>query len=76
MEEMEKSWEQRLKESKEKEEEEERKRLEEEELKLSSTPHLVNLNEDPMLDRKVVYDIKSDEPLTCGRRGKTSSHKL
>ena len=76
MEEMEKSWEQRLKESKEKEEEEERKRLEEEELKLAGTPHLVNLNEDPMLDRKVVYDIKTDEPLTCGRRGKTSSHKL
>jgi len=29
-----------------------------------------------MLDRKVVYDIKHDEPLTCGRRGKQSTHKL
>jgi len=36
----------------------------------------VNLNEDPFLDRKVVYDIKADEPLKCGRRSKTSSHKL
>jgi len=73
---MEKSWEQRLIESKEKEEEEEKKRLEEEELRLSGTPHLVNLNEDPMLDRRVVYDIKLDEPLTCGRRNKQSDHKL
>ena len=42
----------------------------------SGGPHLVNLNEDPMLDRKVVYDIKSDIPLTCGRRGKNCIHKL
>ena len=76
MEEMSKTWEQRLKESKEKEEAEERKRLEEEQLRLSGTPHLVNLNEDPMLDRKVVYDIKDGEPLTCGRRNKQSGHKL
>ena len=48
----------KLQETKEKEEEEERKRKEEEALRLSGTPHLVNLNEDPMLDRKVVYDIK------------------
>lgn len=38
---------------------------------LAGTPHLVNLNEDPMLDRKVVYDIKK-EGLTCGRRNKAS----
>jgi len=37
---------------------------------------LINLNEDPMLDRKVVYDIKADEPLTCGRRNKAATHKL
>jgi hypothetical protein len=29
-----------------------------------------------MLDRKVVYDINKDEPLTCGRRNKSSTHKL
>jgi len=34
------------------------------------------LNEDPLLDRKVFYDIKSGEPLTCGRRSKDSNHKL
>lgn len=76
MEEMEKSWEQRLAESKQQEEELEKKRLEEEALKLADTPHLVNLNEDPLLDRKVVYDIKEGEPLTCGRRSKGSNHKL
>ena len=37
---------------------------------------MVNLNEDPFLDRKVIYDIKSDEPLVCGRRNKNSDHKL
>lgn len=29
-----------------------------------------------MLDRKVVYDIKADVPLTCGRRNKATNHKL
>ena len=56
--EMEKSWEQKLKESKEREVEDERVRKEEEAAMLAGTPHLVNLNEDDMLDRKVVYDIK------------------
>ena len=37
---------------------------------------MVNLNEDPFLDRKVIYDIKPDEPLKCGRRNKDSQHKL
>jgi hypothetical protein len=45
-------------ESKEREADEERIRLEEKEAMLAGTPHLVNLNEDDMLDRKVVYDIK------------------
>jgi hypothetical protein len=76
MAEMEKSWEDKIKETKEKEAEEEKQREEEEAARLSGTPHLVNLNEDPFLDRKVIYDIKADEPLTCGRRNKSSSHKL
>jgi len=75
MAEMEKSWEQKLKEAKEREAEEERLNKEEEAAKLAGTPHLVNLNEDPMLDRKVVYDIKGDG-LSCGRRNKASKHKL
>ena len=60
-----------MKEAKEREAEEERLHKEEEAAKLAGTPHLVNLNEDPMLDRKVVYDIKGDG-LSCGRRNKTS----
>ena len=76
MAEMEKSWEQKLAEAKAKEEEEEREIEAEKAAKLAGTPHLVNLNEDPMLDRKVIYDIKSGEPLTCGRRNKKSTHKL
>ena len=73
---MEKSWEQKLAEAKAKEEEEEKAIEEENAAKLAGTPHLVNLNEDPMLDRKVCYDIKSAEPLTCGRRNKKAIHKL
>jgi hypothetical protein len=76
MAEMEKSWEEKMKEAKEAEAEEEQQRQEEEAARLQGTPHLVNLNEDPFLDRKVVYDIKADEPLQCGRRNKNSSAKL
>ena len=32
--------------------------------RLAGTPHLINLNEDPMLDRKAHYDIREGEPLT------------
>lgn len=73
---MEKSWEEKLAEAKAKEEEEARIREEEERVRLAGTPHLVNLNEDPFLDRKVVYDINDKDPLTCGRRGKNVTHKL
>ncbi len=58
MEEMEKSYEQKLIETRKREEEEERKREEEAKARLAGTPHLVNLNEDPFLDRKVTYEIK------------------
>lgn len=73
---MEKSWEDKMKEAKEREAEEALGREAEEAARLSGTPHLINLNEDPFLDRKVVYDIGADEPLKCGRRNKNSSHKL
>lgn len=76
MAEMEKSWEQKIAEQKEREAEEEAKLKAEEASRLAGTPHLINLNEDPMLDRKVIYDIKPDEALTCGRRNKTAQHKL
>ena len=73
MAEMEKSWEQKLAEAKAKEEAEEKARKEEENKRLMGTPHLINLNEDPMLDRKV-YDIHMDGwkasrgPLDCAGR--------
>ena len=76
MAEMEKSWEDKIREAKEREAEEARIKQEEDDAKLKGAPHLVNLNEDPLLDRKVVYDIKEDEPLTCGRRNRTSTHRL
>jgi kinesin family member 13 len=76
MAEMEKSWEQKLAEAKAKEEAEDKARKEEENKRLMGTPHLINLNEDPMLDRKVFYDIDEKEPLMCGRRNKNSTHKL
>ena len=73
---MEKSWEEKLAESKAKEAEEEKLREQEAAAKLAGTPHLLNLNEDPFLDRKVIYDIKPSEPVICGRRNKHSTHKL
>lgn len=76
MEEMSKSWEDKVAEARAKELEDEKKKKEEEEARLAGTPHLINLNEDPMLDRKAIYDIKAGEDLTTGRRSKASSHKL
>jgi len=76
MAEMEKSWEQKIAEQKEREAIEEKAQKAEEESRRNGTPHLINLNEDPMLDRKVIYDIKPEDPLTCGRRNKATSHKL
>ena len=76
MAEMEKSWEQKLAEAKAMEaEEEEREKIELEKKKVGG-PHLVNLNEYPILDRKVFYDITAEEPLTIGRRAKDGKHKL
>lgn len=76
MEEMSKSWEDKVAEAKQREEEEKAKREADEQARLQGTPHLINLNEDPMLDRKAIYDIKIGESLTAGRRSKASSHKL
>jgi len=76
MEEMSKSWEQKVKEAQQAKEEEAAAIAAEEEARKMGTPHLINLNEDPMLDRKVIYDIKEGEALTCGRRNKKSNHRL
>ena len=76
MAEQEMSWEEKLAEARKRDEEQAAKAKEEAEARQSGLPHLVNLNEDPMLDRKVLYEIKQDEELTCGRRKKGSAHKL
>lgn len=74
MAEMEKSWEQKLLEAKENEKQHESQQKADE-IGVDQ-PHLVNLNEDPMLDRKVKYKISQEEPLFCGRRNKDSNYKL
>lgn len=73
---MEKSWDQKLAEGKKREQEEDKIRKVHEQAQREGKPHLLNLNEDPMLDRKVQYDIKAGEPLFCGRRNKNSTFKL
>ena len=75
MEEMTKSWEQKLQETKDKEAAFIKERMKQEMSRLTK-PHLVNLNEDALLDRKVVYDIDDKEVLSCGRRKKGSEHKM
>ncbi len=70
MEEMENQWKKKLEETQVREEQAERLRDEEEIIRHSGLPHLTNLNEDSILDRKVFYDIKEEEALTCGRRNK------
>ena len=72
---MEKSWEQKLA---ERQQFDNATKIMEEEscAKKSGNPHLLNLNEDPMLDRHVVYEIVDENPLFCGRRNKQSNYKL
>jgi hypothetical protein len=72
---MEKSWEEKLAEAKAAEEEMMKAKNAEDAARQAGTPHLVNLNEDPMLDRKVFYDIDA-AGFTCGRRAKGAEHKL
>lgn len=76
MEEMSKSWEDKVEEARAADAEADNKKKADEAARLAGTPHLINLNEDPMLDRRAIYDIKAGEDLTSGRRSKASSHKL
>jgi len=66
MEEMQKSWEQKLAEAKAKEVEESASNALY--AKIKSVPHIVNLNEDPQLDRKVFYDLTKTENTHVGRK--------
>jgi hypothetical protein len=66
MEEMQKSWEQKLAEAKAKELEESASNPQYE--KVKGVPHIVNLNEDPQLDRKVFYDLTKSNGTRVGRK--------
>lgn len=68
MEEMEKSWEQKLEEQKRGEEEEKQKEREIEEAKMSGNPQILNLNEDGMLDRKIFVDLSKHVGAKVGRK--------
>lgn len=63
---MQKSWKDKLSEEEKRREEQ---RLAEEEEKLTkSRPHIINLNIDPMLDRKVFYDLVKEPLVHVGRK--------
>lgn len=66
MEEMQKSWEQRLAEAKVKDSEESANNSQYD--KVCKVAHIVNLNEDPQLDRKVFYDLTKADSTHVGRR--------
>ena len=68
MEEMSKSWEQKLAEQQQKEEEAEAAKREIEEAKLSGNPQILNLNEDGMLDRKIFVDLTKHTDAKVGRK--------
>ena len=68
MEEMSKSWEQKLEEQQAKDAEEEAEKRAVEEAKLSGNPQLLNLNEDGMLDRKIFVDLTKHTDAKVGRK--------
>ena len=68
MEEMQKTWEQKLAEAKSKEAEQSSAQTDPYN-KVKMVPHLVNLNEDPQLDRKVFYSLSEHgDKLVVGRK--------
>ena len=72
MNEMNKSWEEKLAEAQAKEQEEEQKKKEEMEARQSGRPQLLNLNEDGMLDRKIFLDLSKLNQATVGRKNVTN----
>jgi hypothetical protein len=73
LDEMNKSWEEKLAEANAKEAEEERKKQEEEEARNSGRPQIMNLNEDGMLDRKVFIDLSKITDCKVGRKNQDPS---
>jgi len=68
MAEMNKSWEEKLKEASVKEAQEEEKLKAETEARASGRPQLMNLNSDGMLDRKIFIDLSKVTKATVGRK--------
>jgi hypothetical protein len=68
LEEMQKSWEQKLSEANEREAAEEKAEAEEREARASGRPQLLNLNEDGMLDRKIFFDLTKITNCRIGRK--------
>ena len=68
MAELNRSWEEKLKEAALKDQEEEQKKKEEEEARASGRPQLLNLNADGMLDRKIFIDLSKVTKCSIGRK--------
>ena len=68
MEEMSKSWEQKLAEQGAKNAEENKKKEEIEIAKKSGNPQILNLNEDGVLDRKIFLDLTAHPTCKVGRK--------
>jgi len=68
LEEMQKSWEQKLKEAGEMEDEDDKAAEEEAEARASGRPQLLNLNEDGMLDRRIFFDLSKHKKCDVGRK--------
>jgi len=72
---MSKSWEERLAEANAREKQEELEKQREREARNSGKPQLVNLNEDPMLDRKIFIDLNTKKKVIVGRQTKVESER-
>ncbi len=68
MEEMQKSWEQRLAEARAKEAEEDKHNQGNTQESVKGCPHLVNLNDDSQLDRKAYYKMNEQGGTFVGRK--------
>ena len=73
IEEMSKSWEQKMAEANAEKEAEERKKKEEAEARASGRPQLLNLNQDGILDRKIFIDLSKETNASVGRKQRDQS---
>jgi len=68
LEEMQKSWQQKLAEAEDRDKDEEARLAEEQEARNSGRPQIMNLNEDGMLDRKIFFDLSKITTCNIGRK--------